>query len=97
MPEPGHEMSELELAGRWGPMVRVDELAGYVADLRGQLSDVALERRSGLSKGQLCKTLERGRDLVSLGVADRLLTRGLGRPDLVCLLELVEPAAGAGD
>jgi transcriptional regulator with XRE-family HTH domain len=67
---------------RWDSLVAGDDLRREIESLRHDLTDREIERRAGLSKGQLAKiTRSRRRRWVTLDTADRILCRAFGRPD----------------
>ncbi len=80
---------------QWGPLVDRDMLAAIVTAEMDRIGKLEFCRRAGIDLARLNRLLHS--EHPRLYVADRLLTRGMGRPDLVGLVcpDFVESSAGA--
>ncbi len=81
---------------QYGPLVDMELLVEFIQPTIDRIGIAAFARQAGIHDRQV-HALLRGEYRMRLYVADRLLTRGLGRPDLVGLVcpDVVESGSGA--
>ncbi len=81
---------------QYGPLVNMELLVEFIQPTVDRIGISELAARAGIHNRQL-HALLRGEYRTRLYLADRILTKGLGRPDLVGLVcpHVVESVSGA--
>ncbi len=81
---------------QYGPLVNMELLVEFIQPTIDRIGIAAFARLAGIHDRQV-HALLRGEYRTRLYIADRILTRGLGRPDLVGLVcpDVVESRVGS--